>query len=56
MEFFPRELRIGSSLREFRIIEGSRNRVKIKLQCYSEANPRETTYWLELSGGSRNRG
>ena len=25
-EFFPRESRIGSSLREFRIIEGSRNR------------------------------
>ena len=25
-EFFPLESRIGSSLREFRIIEGSRNR------------------------------
>ena len=56
---FPREPRITSSLREFRVIEGSTNRGE-KLECWSEANPRETTTGsshreLRQTEGSRNR-
>jgi len=54
MNFLPWEARIGSKYREFRKIEGSKNRGKIT--AFDRSKSKGNVPWFEKLGGSKTRG